>query len=474
MSLPEHITFQIYQHYQAHEWGLVTLDANNRIVQINSKVIKDLRIQDHPHDITQVLPMLSTESLEESFFIPFYNHDNLVFDIHFIAERERKYLIMVPVDLMYEKVKYNQQLAHNQELEKLRFKTLFETLETAQHELIAANKSKSFYISALSHEMGNPLNAISGYNQLLQEGSISIEQATSIIQKNVLKLNEIITQALDYDNQTTQIKLQRFKPYNLINDLLNDFKIPASQKNLKLNNQVSQQQLVISNPTKWQQIFTNLISNAIKYTNDGSITITSATNENDLSIEVADSGCGMSERFQKQLFKAWSREYKSEAQGNGIGLVISKMLAEQLNAQLYLKQSSDQGSCFSFVFPLMKDNKLKILLVDDDEDCLNLFAFYLGKDHHAVITTDSLEGLTAQLKNNDFDLLITDLHLSQHRASEIIELIKSKVKHAIVMTANPSVDSEQALLQIGFDKVLAKPLTETILRNSVTNLQQNF
>lgn len=467
MSLPEHISQLIHHHYQAFEWGLITLDSNNRIIQINSKIIKDLNIQDQQLEIAEILPLLATESLDESFIIPFYNHGDQAFDIHFIAEPERKYLIMVPVDIMYEKVKYKQQLAHNQELEKMRFKLLFETLEAAQNELIAANKSKSFYISALSHEMGNPLNAISGYNQLLEQGDVSIEQATTVIAKNVHKLSQIITQALDYDNQNNQHKQQSFCVHQLINELFNDFKIQASQKQLSLINKVAQQKIA-SNQTKWQQVFTNLISNAIKYTESGSITVQSQIKDQQLIIDVIDTGCGMSESFQNRLFKAWSREYRSDAQGNGIGLVISKMLAEQLNAELFLHTSNDQGSCFRFCFPLPNKPQQKILLVDDDEDCLNLFAFYLEKDHHTVVTATSIEQMQSLLIAEAFDLLITDLNLDSGQVTQAIELIKQRVQRTIIITANPSLSTQNNLLKLGFDQVLSKPLSEAVLRNSVT------
>jgi signal transduction histidine kinase len=469
VSLPKHITHQIYKHYDATEFGIVTLDSDNHILRFNSKASKTLNLHHNNQDIKELLPLLATESLEESFFLPFYNHNDSVYDVHFFAENDIKYIVLVAVNDFHKQVQFKQQLAHDEELEKLKFKALFETLESAQHELITANKSKSFYISALSHEMGNPLNAINGYNQLLQQGDISIEKATKIIDKNVAKLNHIITQALDYDNKNNQQSHQRFKPFNVINDLINDFKIQASQKSLELNNQVAPQILVVSNKTKWQQIFTNLISNAIKYTDHGSITIKSSVEENTLLLDVIDTGCGMSDQFQQQLFSAWSREYKSEAQGNGIGLVISKMLAEQIDAQLVLLSSNEHGSTFRFIFPVDTIRSQKILLVDDDEDCLNLFAFYLAKDHHQITTADSLESLVHCLNSHHFDVIITDLNLGDKQVIQAYDLINSKVKNKIVMTANPTPETQQMLFDTGFNQVLAKPLNETVLRNSVTN-----
>lgn len=470
MSLPKHITYHIYQHYDATEFCTVTLDQNNQVHAFNDKAQSTLQLSHNEQDIRDVLPLLATETLEESFFLPFYNHKSWVFDVHFFAEKPFKYLVLVPVDKFHQQVQFKQQLAHDEELEKMRFKTLFETLEIAQQELIAANKSKSFYISALSHEMGNPLNAISGYNQLLQEGEISLEQATEIIDKNVKKLNLIITQALNYDNQNKRNNQQNFRPHQIIDDLLNDFKPQASNKSLLLKNQVSPSLTVNSSLIKWQQIFTNLISNAIKYTDQGHITVSSKTENQQLMIDVIDSGCGMSQAFQKNLFTAWAREYKSQAHGNGIGLVISKMLAEQINAQLLLHKSDEKGSVFRFVFPLETNNQFKILLVDDDEDCLNLFAYYLSKDQHHVVTATTIESLTHQLDTNPYDVIITDLNLGSQQVTEVFERIKAHVKYKVVITANPTSESREKLLNQGFDQVLAKPINEADLRNSVTNI----
>lgn len=468
MSLPNHIINQIHQHYQASNWCLITLNQANLITQINSKASNELGIQNKNQNIQDALPLLATETLDDSFFLPFYNHNNLVFDVHFIVETEYKFLILVPVDLVHQQVQYKQQMAHDEEIEKLRFKTLFKTLELAQQELIQANQAKSFYISALSHEMGNPLNAIKGYNNLLQENAIELAKATAVIDKNVNKLNEIIIQALDYDNKNSHKNNLAFNLHKVVDELINDFKLQAEQKSIQLINQIDKNLTVRSNQTKWQQILTNLISNAIKYTEQGSVTINSSTVNHELLIDVTDSGCGISEAFQKQLFTAWSREKRSAAKGNGIGLVISKMLAEQLSGKLFLLQSSPSGSTFRFQHPhKISTTKKTILLVDDDKDCLALFEYYLTQEGHQLTTANSIDTMSEALKKNHFDVLISDLHLGKNQVTEIFELINQKAQLKIAITANPTSQTTKNLYHTGFDQVLSKPLNQIDLVNSV-------
>lgn len=466
VSIPNHIITQVYQHYQANEWCLITLNKHNQITHINSKAKRDLGLDDTATDIQQVLPVMATETLNESFYLPFYHHDNQVFDIHFKVEPDAKYLIFIPVDILHKQVQYKQQLAHDEELEKMRFKTLFETLESAHTELQLANEAKSFYISALSHEMGNPLNVIKGYNNLLQDDAMDVQTATAIIDKNVDKLTAIIQQALDYNNHKSHHNLKTFKPKKLVDELFNDFELQAQQKSLSLNNCIDEQIKISSNLTKWQQILTNLISNAIKYTEQGGVTVYSTHTGQRLNIDVSDSGCGISHTFQKQLFQAWSREYRSEAQGNGIGLVISKMLTEQIGGTLTLHHSGESGSTFRLSVPQTSLAK-SILLVDDDEDCLQLFKHFLTEQHHQVTTASDLNQLKYLLEHQVFDAIITDLNLAQQQVTQAFDLIAKKVALKIVVTANPSPQTIAELLHLGFDQVLVKPLNQQDLVNSV-------
>ncbi|WP_223788034.1 ATP-binding response regulator [Marinicella meishanensis] len=469
MSLPSSVLEHIYRHYQAAVWGIITLDANNQISHINPKASQDLGIPASSTDIQACLPLLAAETLEQPFFIPFYNHGSLVFDVHFLLAEAQKYLIFVPIDQVHKQVQAKQQLAHEQALAKEKLQWLFATLEAAHEDIQAANSAKSFYISALSHEMGNPLNAIKGYNELLSEGDIDVAQASTVISNNVAKLETIISQTLDYDQQQTRSTRQAVSLVQLIADLFTDFQLQAQSKGLQLRNQVEPSLTLRSHPNKLQQIFTNLISNAIKYTESGHVTVCTTHTQNQVHVDVLDSGCGMSEAFQRQLFTAWSREGRSDSAGNGIGLVICKMLAEQLGGQLTLQASDPSGSCFRLSLTHQTTTPVRhILLVDDDADCLNLFAFYLSQAGHQVTTASTLAELLAQSAEQRFDTLITDLNLADGRADEAFAEYQNRFSHTLLISANPSQERINHLLAVGFDRVLSKPLSQEDLVNSVS------
>jgi len=469
VSLPPAILEHIYHHYQAAEWGIITLDENNQICHINPKASKDLDIPFGAVDIQSSLPLLATEALDRPFLIPFYNHGKQVFDVHFLLAEGLKFLILIPIDQVHKQVQEKQQLAHEQAIKKERLQWLFATLEAAHEELQAANSAKSFYISALSHEMGNPLNAIKGYNELLMAGDIETSQATAIINKNVSKLEHIISQTLDYDQQNAGGGQQPIKPADLVEELLVDFKLQANRKGLRLCNEVDQALMLKTQPNKVQQILSNLLSNAIKYTPSGSVTVQSSTAPNEVHFDVIDTGSGMSEAFQRKLFTAWSREGKSDSQGNGIGLVICKMLAEQLGGQLTLRSSTPAGSAFRLTLPHHSGlNSKRILLVDDDVDCLNLFAFYLRQAGHHVTAAESLTELVQLASESHFDTLITDLNLADGQADEALDQLQTQFKQTVLMSAHPSQARIEQMLAAGFDRVLVKPLSQEDLVNCVS------
>lgn len=468
MSLPPTVLEHIYRHYQAAEWGIITLDADNQISHINAKAMRDLDIPQSTTDIQAALPLLAAETLDQPFLIPFYNHGTRVFDVHFLLTDGLKYLIFVPIDQVHKQVQSKQQLAHEQAIAKEQLQGLFATLESAHEELQAANSAKSFYISALSHEMGNPLNAIKGYNELLSEGDIELAHASRVISNNVAKLEQIISQTLDYDQQQTRSTRQAVQLAALIDDLFTDFQLLSQSKGLQLRNQVDPDLVLLTHPNKLQQILTNLISNAIKYTDQGQVTVSATKAADLLHLEVTDSGCGMSQAFQQQLFTAWSREGKSTSHGNGIGLVIGKMLAEQLGGHLSLQSSDHRGSCFRLTLTHSAPPKVRqILLVDDDEDCLKLFAFYLQQAGHQVTTANSLQQLLALSAEHSFDTLITDLNLSDGQADLAYDQFRDRFALTVLITAHPSQHRIDQMLAVGFDQVLCKPLSQDDLVNSV-------
>jgi signal transduction histidine kinase len=470
VTIPANILNQVYHHYRTEDWCIIQLNNQNQLVYANDNAIHVFHLTVLQTDIKAALPLLATETLEDDFFIPFYNHGKKIYDVHFLTDGSQKFIIMVPIDALHQQLQYKQQIAHEQVIEKIRLQYLFSTLETAHTELNQANSAKSFYISALSHEIGNPITAIKGYNQLLEEGAIDASTATQIIGKNADKIQHIISQTLDYDQQHNNINNIKFKPAEMVDDIFNDFKIQAQNKSLFLDNQVATDITVSSNTTKWNQVFTNLISNAIKYTDSGGITICSVVANGLLHLDVIDTGCGMSKSFQTNLFTAWKREQKSQANGNGIGLVISKMLAEQVGADLALHSSDSHGSCFRFSLNYQEHlNTHRILLVDDDPDCLNLFNYYLTQAGHQVITANSIQSLKQQLAKHEFDTLITDLNLSDGQVHHIYSEIRAKLNKIILITANPTAAMSEQLARIGFDLVLSKPLNQEKLVNSVSD-----
>jgi len=226
----------------------------------------------------------------------------------------------------------------------------------AKQEAELANQAKTAFLSNMSHELRTPLNAILGFGQLL-EMHIQNEEQKSSAQEIINAGNhllELINEILDLstvESGKLEISLENSNLNAILDACLSLTKALATKRNISVINKISQKEnyTVIVDSTRFKQVMLNLLSNAIKYNNDnGTVTLScDVIDENQLRINVSDTGNGLTEQQLQSLFRPFERmEEHKNIEGTGIGLVITKRIVESMGGMIGVESQPSQGSTF--------------------------------------------------------------------------------------------------------------------------------
>lgn len=365
-------------------------------------------------------------------------------------------------------------------------------------QIAASNKAKDEFLTIMSHELRTPMNAVVSAGKLLSTTPLSAVQQGSVDRLEISSQHmlELINDILDLARiDSTQLSLETIPFYldellQQIEQLLND---QAKGKGLSLvvNNQFSfQNNQLIGDPTRLKQILINLISNAIKFTSKGSITVNISIEQHHkdkvaLLFSVKDTGIGLSAKQQQLLFQPFSQADNNIARkygGSGLGLAISYKLVKRMGGKLQLRSTHGKGSCFYFTlnFPLQDslaktDTDLvveksqtsksivgaQILLVDDDD--LNLYfgqALLQTLDVHVATAKSGMEAIK-QLQQQDFDLVLMDISMPEMDGYETTRRIRTEKQFShlpiIALTAHAIVGEKERCLVAGMNEYVSKP-----------------
>lgn len=377
----------------------------------------------------------------------------------------------------------------------------------AENLLVAREK----LMLTITHDIKAPAGSIIGYIDLLIRLVQDRRQQFYLhnMKSSANHLLDLITSLLDYHRLEAgkmDIHPVTFNPHELFESIYTSFLPGAEKKQLTLNfeENIPRTLNLEGDPFRIRQIAENLISNALKFTSQGSITIQVDYEQNRFTFRVEDTGCGMSIQEQQRVFQAFTRLQSAQGQeGFGLGLSITKKLVELLNGEITIESAPRKGSMFQVVLFLPKVTKApitqvetlsddkkqwRILLIDDDRIQLNLtevmiYDLFNHAQHSippVIKCCTQPEELFKLIASETFDIVFTDIQMPAMNGFELLQKLRSldvpqaKNIPVIAITARSDMDETDFCTQ-GFAGCLHKPFNQTeLLKIFKTHMQEDW
>ena len=374
--------------------------------------------------------------------------------------------------------------------------TMVEELSRAVEEATAADRSKSAFLANMSHEIRTPMNGILGMAQLLNETQLEADQKNYVrmILRSGTQLKTIIDDILDLSKlDAAQVEIESL-PVDLnalVEQVASHFSLDATSRGNRIVTQLpaGEPPWVLTDPTRLQQCLMNLIGNANKFTDNGTIEIelrckAQATGRLEVAIAVKDSGIGISEAAQSQLFERFMQSDSSTTRrfgGTGLGLSIVKELVTLMGGSIQVESREGQGSTFTLLFhwepvrPELPDPKdemkswipdlggARVLVAEDNKINQVLIRQLLKKCGIDCIVVDNGASAVEALMKDSYDLVLMDIQMPVLDGIEATREIRASAEgHGdvpiVALTANVMADDRKLYLSEGFSAIVAKPI----------------
>lgn len=382
------------------------------------------------------------------------------------------------------------------------------SLDILTQDLRKATKAKSDFLARMSHEIRTPLNAIIGLTKLSQRAAEDKEQQTNLIQIEGASqtLLSIINDILDFSKiEAGKLDIES-TPFNLdtlVNQTIRLHLARAQEKHIELIQHISRDVPLnlIGDPLRIQQILNNLLSNALKFTEDGLISVSvrckQAADDIQLEFEVKDSGVGLTTAHQAQLFQPFNQGDESISRrygGTGLGLAICKQLTTLLGGEIWVESQLGKGSVFHFTVKVKHDTSqqivspsnqlsaLKVLVADDIEASRNAILEALSMANiQADIATggkDAFAKMRAAIATSSpYDLLILDWNMPDIDGLEVAAIMNQefsiKQPKVVMLYAFESPRMREQAIQLGIRNFIKKPFSTSELVDTLQELCLN-
>lgn len=359
-----------------------------------------------------------------------------------------------------------------------------------QDALERASRDKTTFISTISHELRTPLNGIVGLSRILLDTELTAEQEKYLktIHVSTVTLGNIFNDIIDMDKmerRKVQLDNQPVDFTSFLADLENLSALQAQQKGLRFNLEptLPLPHQVITDGTRLRQILWNLISNAVKFTQQGQVTVRVRYDEGDmLHFEVEDSGIGIPQDELDKIFAMYYQVKDSHggkpATGTGIGLAVSRRLAKNMGGDITVTSEQGKGSTFTLTIhaPSVAEEvddafdeddmplpALNVLLVEDIELNVIVARSVLEKLGNSVDVAMTGKAALEMFKPGEYDLVLLDIQLPDMTGLDISRALTKRYPREdlpplVALTANVLKD-KQEYLNAGMDDVLSKPLS---------------
>ena len=375
----------------------------------------------------------------------------------------------------------------------------------------AASRSKTEFLASMSHEIRTPLNSIIGMAEVLASTALTSEQReyVKISRSAGENLLEIINDILDLSKieagQSTLESVDFHLP-SLLNSVVSILSIRAAEQNTQLGIDIHPDVPtgINSDPTRLRQILINLAGNGLKFTENGTVTITVGVgSQNKLLFSIKDNGIGIPQDKQKLIFESFTQADSLTTRkygGTGLGLTICKKLTAIMKGSIWLKSSPGEGSTFFFTcsflpalsspLPAVDNTALPtqcemlepahILIVDDNEDNRNLLCLYLRNTPFTLGTAENGAEAVQMFKQSNFDFVFMDIEMPIMDGYEATRMLrhweqqqKLKATPIVALTAHAFVRFRKKCMAAGCSDYLTKPVRrDTLIHCISSHLQQ--
>ena len=380
----------------------------------------------------------------------------------------------------------------------------------AKEEAIKANTAKSRFIANMSHEIRTPMNGVLGNADLLLDYDLSSDQEKIV--SNIIKSGEVMMQILNDVMDISKINAGQLSldihPFDLHKQLQFIYQLfegRALEKGIKflLEIEESTPKFVNSDSNRLSQVLTNLVSNAIKFTQNGQVTLRvkplkQLGEKYVVSFAVEDSGIGISKESLNNVFEDFAQADASTTRkygGTGLGLSISQKIVKLFKSEIKVKSCPGEGSHFSFAVELEAAQKLqpkeveksspelqfpglKVLLVEDSLINRELAVSFLKKFNVDCKTASNGKQAVDMVKENTYDVIFMDCQMPVMDGYQATKLIRSldlsRQPLIIAMTANAMLSDEEKCLRVGMDDYMAKPIYRSKLRSTLSKWSEKI
>jgi PAS domain S-box-containing protein len=382
-------------------------------------------------------------------------------------------------------------------------KNMESALISAKEKAEQAATTRAAFLANMSHEIRTPMNAIIGFSDILLDEELNNNQRKQLntINQSAKSLLHILNDVLDsakLDKGKFQLEYRDFYLVEEVDSVVSTLWLQAQHKGLLINLNIDKDAQCFYHgvPDRLRQVLTNMIGNSVKFTEQGSITITIKNKQSGfLHFAISDTGIGMTPTQLASVFEPFAQADESMSRrfgGTGLGTTISKQLIELMGGSISAKSEKDKGSTFEFSIPMTLAKvptqsklqeiytelpQLSILIVDDIEQNIDLMSLILKRNDHAFAVARNGEQALLKMQNERFDIVLMDIQMpvmdgltaSKKRREYEIEHGLARLP-IIALTASVLPQDRKSAEESGMDGFANKPIELRQLLNEIARV----